>query len=138
MKNTINYFYNLFPNKIINIGEIFYFWVNDDKYYFAPFKNDKEVVLNIYEKLLKEKKKVNKIVFNRNNEIITKYKNIDYALIMVDCIENEIVELDDFFYIFNDLKLINWGSVWEKKIDYLEYQVSQRALGKESILNTLF
>lgn len=136
MKNTINYFYNLFPDKIIKQGEIYYFWIAEDKYYFVPFKNNKKKVLDIYGKLISEKRKVNKILFNRDNDIITKYKNVDYTLLVVDCIENELVELKDFFNIPVNSKVIDWGQIWERKIDYFEYQVNQRALGKNNVLNS--
>lgn len=136
MKNTINFYYNLYPKDVFQKDNIFYFWILHNKYYFAPLKNDKDLVLKIYEKLLAENKKVNKIILNKENNIVTKYENDDYVLIMVDCLENEVVDIEDYFTVFLNLNPIDWGDVWEKKIDYLEYQVSERALGKNNILDS--
>jgi len=136
MKSTINFYYNLFPIKIIEKDNFFYFWVNENKFYFVPFENDINVVMKIYERLVQDKKKVNKIILNKDKNLVTVYKSKYYALIMVDCIENEIVDLNDFFSVILDSVPVDWGSVWERKIDYLEYQVNQRALGKDNILNS--
>lgn len=136
MKSTINFYYNLFPTNIIEKDNFFYFWVNENKFYFVPFENDINVVMKIYERLVQDKKKVNKIILNKDKNLVTVYKSKYYALIMVDCIENEIVDLNDFFSVILDSVPVDWGSVWERKIDYLEYQVNQRALGKDNILNS--
>ena len=136
MKSTINFYYNLFPEEIVSQDEFFYFWINENKFYFVPFKNDKEQVMEIYEKLLHEKKKVNKIILNKEGNLVTNFKNSEYALFLVDCLENEIVDIKDFYIILMEKENINWGGIWERKIDYFEYQVNQRALGKENILNS--
>ena len=136
MKNIINYYYGLFPDKVIHQENIFYFWFNKNKYYFVPFINDENMVLTIYEKFLSEKKKINKILLNKFGKLVTKYKNSDYAMIMVDCIENEIIELENFYNISFEGKVLDWAKIWEQKLDYFEYQVNQRGLGKDNILNS--
>lgn len=136
MKNIINYYYGLFPDKVIHQENIFYFWFNKNKYYFVPFINDENMVLTIYEKFLSEKKKINKILLNKFGKLVTKYKNSDYAMIMVDCIENEIIELENFYNISFEGKVSDWAKIWEQKLDYFEYQVNQRGLGKDNILNS--
>ena len=123
MKNIINYYYGLFPDKVIHQENIFYFWFNKNKYYFVPFINDENMVLTIYEKFLSEKKKINKILLNKFGKLVTKYKNSDYAMIMVDCIENEIIELENFYNISFEGKVSDWAKIWEQKLDYFEYQV---------------
>jgi len=136
MKSTINYYYGLFPNDIIKQQEFFYFWINEDKYYFVPFINNKIIVDKIYNKLLSEHKKVNNLIINKENSFITLYKGKEYVLLKINCIENEIVDIEDFYIINMDEPPIKWSEVWSNKIDYLEYQVSQRALGKDNILNS--
>lgn len=136
MKSTINYYYNLFPNEIVKQKEFFYFWINEDKYYFVPFNNNKIVVEKIYNKLLLEQKKVNNLIINKENSFITFFKGKEYVLLRVNCIENEIVDFEEFYLIKMDEPPINWSEIWTNKIDYFEYQVSQRALGKDNILNS--
>ena len=136
MKSTINYYYNLFPENVVHQKDFFYFWIKDEKFYFAPLHNNKEQVLKIYKKLLEAKIKANNIVLNRDNNLVTLYKNREYALIRVNCLENEEVELENFFNLVSNENPIEWGKIWSNKIDYYGYQVNQRALGKESILNS--
>ena len=136
MKSTINYYYNLFPIDVVKQDEFFYFWINEEKYYFVPFNNNKIVVEKIYKKLLLERKKVNNLILNKDSSITTFYKGKEYALLMVNCIENECVGLEDFSFVKMDEMPVNWSEIWMNKIDYLEYQVSQRALGKDNILNS--
>ena len=136
MKSVINYYYNFFPNHITQQENFCFFWYTNNKYYFVPFVNNEEEVLKIYKLLINKNVKVNKIIFNKDGKLITKYNKNNYVLIMIDCIENEKVELTDFYNIKLDSTPINWGEIWSAKIDYLEYQVNQRALGKDNILNS--
>lgn len=136
MKSTINFYYNLFPDNIINQDKFYYFWIGDEKFYFVPFKNNKDQVLKIYQNLLNNNKKINQIILNKDNKLITLYKNEEYALFRVNCLENEIVEISDFFDIKVKDSPVDWGKVWSNKIDYFTYQVSQRGLGKDNILNS--
>lgn len=137
MKSTINYYYGLFPDVINSQNNFYYFWFNEEKYYFVPFNNDIKLVEEIYHKLISEHYKLNEIIYNKDGNLTTSLKEKEYALLKVNCIENEIVKLNDFFKIIIPTgNPINWGEVWANKIDYLEYQVSQRALGKDNILNS--
>lgn len=136
MKSTINYYYNLFPSEIVNQDNFFYFWINDEKFYFVPFNNDIEMVGKIYNKLLSEQKKTNNIILNKEKSMVTLFKGKEYTLLRVNCIENEFVDVENFYIIRMDGVPVNWSEVWSKKIDYLEYQVNQRGLGKDNILNS--
>lgn len=137
MKSTINFYYNLFPDKVMSQNDFFYFWLDDEKYYFVPFNNDERVVEDIYQKLLNEKRKVNEIIRNKDGKIVTFFKNKKYALLRINCVEDSVVNLEELYVVrVSGMKAIDWGKVWESKIDYLEYQVSQRGLGKDNILNS--
>lgn len=137
MKSTINFYYNLFPDKVMSQNGFFYFWLEDEKYYFVPFNNDERVVEYVYQRLLNEKRKVNEIIRNKDGKIVTLFKNMEYVLLRINCVEDLVVNLEDLYVVrVSDKKAIDWGKVWESKIDYLEYQVSQRGLGKDNILNS--
>ena len=44
MKNTINYYYNLNPNKINQIFDYYYFYIDNELYYFNIYtKNIKDI-----------------------------------------------------------------------------------------------
>ncbi len=136
MKSTLNFYYNLFPDKIYNQEDFYYFTLADNKYYFVPFNNDEEIVKKIYNQLKVQKIKVNEIIFNKDGKIGTIIDNKTYALLMVNCLENEIVDLDEFLILKFDLPVSNWGNVWSDKLDYYAYQVSELALKKETLLNS--
>ena len=43
-KNTINYYYNLNPNKINHIFDYYYFYIDNELYYFCVYtKNVKDI-----------------------------------------------------------------------------------------------
>lgn len=136
MKSTINYYYNLFPDNIVRQEKFFYFWIGEEKYYFVPFNNNHEQVLKIYRSLIEQKLKVNHIILNKDSNLVTLYKNEEYVLFRVNCLENEVVDLTNFFDIKVNEIPVDWGKVWSDKIDYFSYQVSQRALHKDNILNS--
>ena len=50
MKNIINYYYNLNPNKIKQIFNYYYFYVNNELYYFIIYNRKQDDIKAIYEK----------------------------------------------------------------------------------------
>lgn len=136
MKSTINFYYNLYPENIIKQDNFYYFIIGEDKFYFAPLIVEEKMIETIYEELKKRKAKVNDIVKTNEDKIGVLVDNELYALIRVNCIENEIIDLEDFTNIPVLLKGTNWGEIWADKLDYYAYQVSERALKKEAILNS--
>lgn len=136
MKSAINFYYNLYPDEVFSQDNFYYFFIDEDKYYFVPFNNDEKVVDLIYNQLNNLKIKTNLIIYNKENKIGTLYKEKLYAMLKVNCIENEVVNLDEFLNIPIDVEVSDWGKVWGEKLDYYAYQVSQRGLKKEGILNS--
>lgn len=136
MKSTINFYYNLFPDEIINQKEFYYFFIDEFKYYFVPFNNDEAMVKKIYEELDGLKIKVNNIIFNKDNNITTLFDNKPYALMRVNCLENVVVDLCDFMYVPIAYPASDWGEIWSRKIDYYAYQISERGLKKSVVLNS--
>ena len=136
MKSIIKVYYNLEPLEIIEEKDFYCFYIKDNKYYFVPFNNDEKQVLFIYNELLKRNIKVNEIVFTIDNKIVVNYNNKLYSLLRVNCYENELVDVNNFFNIFVKYDVSNWSLIWSDKIDYYSYQVHERGLKKESVLNS--
>jgi len=135
MKNTINYYYNLNPDKISKIFNYYYFFIDKELYYFIEYNRkfeDKDAIYDFNKKMVDNNILVNEIINNKNNSIVTIVNKIGYILIRVNVNINKKINLSEINYlsskrIIYDDKLMrsNWGYLWMNKIDYLEYFVEQ-------------
>lgn len=135
MKNVINYYYNLNPNKIKQIFNYYYFYVNNELYYFIIYTRKIEDIKAIYEfnqNMIKKNILVNEIINNATNTIITYINQIPYILVKVSININKSISLAEIYYLSshnipykNQLMRSNWANLWTNKIDYLEYHHEQ-------------
>lgn len=135
MKNTINYYYNLNPDKISKIFNYYYFYIDNDLYYFLEYDRKYEDRFAIYEfnqRMIKNNVLVNEIIDNRNKNVVTIVNKTGYILIRVVINVNKRIVLSEINYLASvrisyDDKLMrsNWGYLWMNKIDYLEYFIEQ-------------
>ena len=131
MKSTINYYYNLNPNKINQIFHYYYFYINYELYYFKIYSRKESDIQAIYQlnrDLLNNNIMVNKIIDNRNHSIITYVNQIPYILTKVSVNINKPIRLSEISFLSNlkitykeELMRNNWINLWMDKIDYLEY-----------------
>jgi len=137
MKNTINYYYNLNPNKIKQIFNYYYFYINNELYYFIIYTRKITDIKAIYEfnqKMLKNNILVNEIINNTTNTIITYINQIPYILVKISININKPISLPEIHYLTlnnipyqNELMRSNWANLWSQKIDYLEYYQEQNS-----------
>lgn len=135
MKDTINYYYNLNPNKIKKIFDYYYFYLNNELYYFVIYDRRISDVNSIFEfnqKMLYLDVSVNEIINNKNNTIITYVNKVPYILMKVFVNINKPLSLSEISYVSsikipyqNNLMRSNWAMLWSNKIDYLEYHHEQ-------------
>lgn len=135
MKNTINYYYNLNPNKINQIFDYYYFYIDNELYYFKIFtKNvkDIQVIYKFNQELLNQNVLVNEILNNRNGTIVTYVNQIPYLLSKINVNINKPITLAEISYLSSipihypkELMRANWANLWINKIDYLEYHHEQ-------------
>lgn len=131
MKDTINYYYNLNPNKINKIFNYYYFYINNELYYFVEYNRkyeDRFIIYDFNQEMIRNNILVNEIIDNRNNNVVTINNSIPYILIKVVVNINKSISLSEINYLASknihyDDKLMrgNWGYLWMNKIDYLEY-----------------
>ena len=131
MKNTINYYYNLNPDKINQIFHFYYFYVNQELYYFKIYVKDQKNLNAIYQlnqNMIRNNIMVNEIINNRNHTIITYVNHIPYLLTKISININKPISLSEIAYLSNqnipyekELMRANWSNLWMAKIDYLEY-----------------
>ncbi len=136
MKNAINYYYNLNPNEIHQINKIYKFHISNKKYILYPYQRKPEELNQIYELYMYIKSLgiyCHDIILNKDNKIITEINTIQYILLCA-YINNRIINVNDIILManipitksnFDKIKRIKWNLLWENKIDYLEYQISQ-------------
>ena len=135
MKNIINYYYNLNPNKIKQIFRYYYFYVNNELYYFIIYTrkiNDIKAIYEFNQSMIKKNIMVNEIINNTTNTIITYINQIPYILVKVSININKPITLSEIYYLSNhnipyknQLMRSNWANLWAQKIDYLEYHHEQ-------------
>lgn len=131
MKNLINYYYNLLVNDFKKTNDRFIFEVEDKNYEFVPFSGDINKFYKIYLTVIKNNKYCHEIILNKDRNLLTFYNNKPYILIKKNiCIDsrvdiNEIINYDIPIYENNT---VDWKKLWEEKIDYYEYQMSQFAI----------
>lgn len=137
MKNTINFYYNIFLDEFVKKDNCYYFYYGGDEYYFVPLNRPTDDILSIYKLNFEMKKRkclVHELILNKDKSIITVVSGISYVLIRLCKYKNDKVFLNDINYIQNmtvniecDKSLIrnDWIKLWSEKIDYYEYQISQ-------------
>lgn len=131
MKETINYYYNLNPNRINKIFDYYYFYINNELYYFVIYNRkieDKNDIYDFNRKMINNNILVNEIINNKDNSIVTYVNKIPYILMKIYVNINKNITLAEISYLSNskilysnNLMRSNWALLWIRKIDYLEY-----------------
>lgn len=136
MKNIINYYYNLNLLDIYDVGDKYFFNINNKNYIFLIFDRpieDAPLIYNLYYLLKERNIFVNDIITNKDNQIITIVNNVPYILIR-DNTQSKNITINDILYIQNNtVNIINnkklfrndWVRMWEEKIDYYESQMGE-------------
>jgi len=140
VKNVLNYYYHLYPENIHQIGRVYTFTINNEKYYFEQLERPFEELKALYEidiQLINKNILIHEIVLNEKKEAVTFVNNVPFILLKVYINEKQRISLSEISFInyntsnlkFDDiLKRNEWYKLWTSKIDYFEYQISQ--LGK--------
>ena len=145
MKNACIFYYNLNPEVIHQKDGVYYFKINEERYYLFPCYRSREELNSIYKissELINKNIYVHQIVLNKDNNIITIIDNIMYVLLKIYIKENEFINVDNISYLTNNTLIKkekdiliqkDWASLWEVKNDYLEYQISQFGVKYKSV-----
>ena len=147
MKDIINYYYNLNPNKIKKIFNYYYFYLKDELYYLVSYNRKLEDINSIYnynKEMLSHNILVNEIIPNKENSPITYINKEPYILMKILININKPINLPEINYISNinifyqnNIARDNWLNLWINKIDYLEYHHEQNKK-KYPLLNQSF
>ena len=141
MKNFIEYFYNIKIDRIFYEKNYYFFTYNGYTYklYTLTSEYDVNFLLYINQKMLNNTL-VSEIIFNKNMEIISVYNENRFMLIKIFVNMNKNISLSEILFLNNYLnskKLsVNWGQLWEKKIDYLEELINENGKKYPLIVNS--
>ena len=134
MKNALIFYYNLYSNDIRQVSGNYKIFVDDKKYVLFncdSYVNNINFVYYISQYLLNKRIYVHQIILNNSDQIITFINNIPYVLMKI-FVDDEYVTLNDVINFSNitieeneNIKFHKWSQLWEKKVDYMEYQISQ-------------
>lgn len=141
MKNFIEYFYNIKIDRIFYEKNYYFFTYNGYTYklYALTSEYDVNFLLYINQKMLNNTL-VSEIILNKNMEIISVYNENKFMLIKIFVNMNKNISLGEILFLNNYLnskKLnVNWGQLWEKKIDYLEELINENGKKYPLIVNS--
>ena len=143
MNNIIDYYYNLRKVDIINIDNNYLIMDNND-YSYLLYEVDKNINLNNIINILVNinNSLYGDLILNNNKSYITKIDDKYYVLIRLKGIINDEITLKDIidnntkYRTKNNKNNIDLNSLWSKKIDYLEYQVSELGTNYDEVLNS--
>ena len=101
MKETINYYYKVYPDKIYEINSGVYFYFNDFKYYFIEFTRTKEeinLLVKISNDLYNKHVLVNTFILTKDNNYFVELNDKIMILLRVNSIESDTNTLKDLIY----------------------------------------
>lgn len=134
MKNVLNYYYNINPENLIQVGENNYsFYLDYHKFYLLKLTRPKDDLDELVKVFQNKSKYFHRIIMNKFGLISTKVEKEEYVLLKIVGTENEEVTITDILnsrIVIEGNTILNrntWGVLWERKTDYLEYQVSELA-----------
>lgn len=147
MIQSLKYYYDINITKIEKDNEALFFKINNNLFYFVPFrreKNDLQDIVAISKELKNSQLKFHDIIINKFNNILTPYNNELYVLIMMRTDFKQEVDLVDMFNNINAVKINdrksriysnNWKMLWQNKLDYYEKKVKDIPKSNEMVLN---
>ncbi len=135
MKETIKYFYDVYPNEIYEIENGCYFYYSDYKFYFVKFKRniqEIDMLVKISNDLYNKNILVDTFILSKDNKFYVLVDEDVYVMIRVNSLEDDVFSLKELVKfdnsIISDKRLSdssNWGTLWMKKVDDFEMQMSE-------------
>lgn len=134
MKNTIHFYYNLNFDDIYEYDNYSIIVSNGYIYAFKVLNISVESLLDIMDVLQANNIKINKIILNKDNNIVTEYNGKNYILTFVE--KKDDVEK---FYLLPSIVNKNEDIItklWEKKIEFYTNQIHEVGLGNGWLVNS--
>lgn len=137
MKNVLNYYYNFLIEELVQTKKKYTFYDQQYQYIFLPFTRSLEEAPALYLlnlEIIKTKPLYQRIILNKDKQILTLVNQIPYILLQVPQTENRLLQLEDLHEYdvtvipknirqLTALVRFDWVHLWKEKIDYFEYQI---------------
>lgn len=140
MEDIIKYYYNLEGNLTKINDEKYLLYSNDTYYYFVKcLRTEEELndILKICLELRNKRIRIDELIFNVEKKLVTN----NFVLMKINYFLDDTTSLNDILKL-NDILTIskpfvnNWSNLWEKKIDYLEYQIGELGQNKKRLITS--
>ena len=146
MKETIKFYYNVYIEKLYTTDMGSYFYMSGFKYYFLEFNRDiKEIdiLVKMSNDLYNKGILVDTFILTKDNKYFVYVEDKIYVMLRVNSIEEDKYNLKDIVY-FNNLLIVknenllnnNWATLWMKKVDDFEEEISELNTDYPLIQNT--
>ncbi len=134
MKNTIRFYYNINADETYDYDEYTIIVVNGDIYAFKKVKVSEQYLLEVMNIINSNNIKVNKIIINKENKIITEYNGNNYILTLLE----NLNAMDNFSLLPASVvtKQDTITDLWTKKIDYYIKQIPEKGIGDSILVNS--
>lgn len=146
MKKYIEYFYDVELQKIINVGDNYFFNINGINYCLYEVKGEiNRVNIETILRLTSFMYEFHNVILTKDNQIFCVVEGKKYSLLKINLKSNRIINLNDLLrfknYTINMSKKAytpNWIDLWSRKIDYLEYYINNKDNLKSEIKGILY
>ena len=142
MKNIIYLNYGINADLKEYYKDIYYFYIDYIKYYFIKVDRPLKDILNINNYLV-ENNYYHSIIRTNDNKFHSKIGKKHFVLLKLNLPENNEITIEEILKYqvsindYNpDLDRRSWSNLWERKVDYLEYQISEFAINHKSAINS--
>jgi len=147
MKDLLNYYYYIITDRINMINHNYYFYYQNN--YFCLYRynsslDDISLIFNLNTYMLYNNYKINKIILNKDNQMLTLYKGHYYVLVLISINSKNLVNLKDIITFntrltnLNILNRTNWLYLWSNKIDNIEYSINHLMHKYKIIYNSIY
>lgn len=135
MKNLLNYFYHIYPDKIFKKDETLYFFLDEYKYFLIEFNRNIEelnILVELANALYEKNIKVHTFIKNINDNFFVSFAGANYVLLRINTVEDEELDLIDIIN-FNKSMIVDknilysndWIHRWSEQVDRFENQISE-------------
>ena len=147
MKELLNYYYYILTDRINMKNHDYYFIYRNNYFAFYRYSGSLEKtreLFNLNTYMIYNGYKVNKIILNKNGEILTSYGNNYYVLVLLTYHGKNLISLKDIMEFnqgtsnLNLLDHSNWYSLWSLKIDNIEYSINHLRLKYKLLYSSIY
>lgn len=147
MIDLLRYYYYIMIDRISYKNNNYYFTYKNNAFCFYKYDRNLDEINDLYNLnnyMLFNNMKINKIILNNKQEILTFYENNYYCLVLLNINDNSIVDINKILefnrmnFNLNLLRRDNWYYLWSSKIDNIEYSINHLRIKYEVIYNSIY